>query len=88
MVPGNIIDCKNESEEQIECILIAATSAQAEFSCIKNTEKSIEPEATSPLESSTTPTNNDINDAIDDKDKNEGKNFDATQTNVFDNPFE
>ena len=29
MVPGNIIDCKNESKDQIECILIIATSAQA-----------------------------------------------------------
>ena len=42
MVPGNIIDCKNQANEKVECILIAATSAQAEFSCNKNNEVSID----------------------------------------------
>ena len=41
MVPGNIVDCKNEHNEQIDCILITATSAQAEFSCRKNTQQTI-----------------------------------------------
>ena len=36
MVPGNIIDCNNEEKGNIECILITATSAQAEFSCTQN----------------------------------------------------
>lgn len=87
MVPGNIIDCKNEADEQIECILIAATSAQAEFSCNKNTESSIEPEATIPIESPATQINNDINNTIDDEDNNEEKIFNTSQTNPFNNPF-
>ena len=59
MVPGNIIDCKNETNEQIDCILIAATSAQAEFSCRKNTEQSIDNAATPSVEDSTGPTNSE-----------------------------
>lgn len=50
MVPGNIIECKNEAKEKVECILIAATSAQAEFSCIKNNEFSIDYGSTTPIE--------------------------------------
>ena len=50
MVPGNIIDCKNEAKEKVECILITATSAQAEFSCIKNNEFSIDYGSTTPIE--------------------------------------
>ena len=41
MVPGNIIDCKNEKSSNIECILITATSAQAEFSCTHNHDASL-----------------------------------------------
>ena len=41
MVPGNIIDCKSNSDTNIECILIAATSAQAEFSCSESMTKSL-----------------------------------------------
>ena len=50
MVPGNIIDCKNEAKEKVECILIAATSAQAEFSCNKNNDVSIDSVLTQPIE--------------------------------------
>ena len=52
MVPGNIVDCKNEHNEQIDCILITATSAQAEFSCRKNTQQTIN-SATKSLSEST-----------------------------------
>ena len=41
MVPGNIIDCKSNSDTNIECILIVATSAQAEFSCSESMTKSL-----------------------------------------------
>ena len=50
MVPGNIIDCKNEAKEKVECILITATSAQAEFSCNRNNQVSIDYGSTSPIE--------------------------------------
>ena len=49
MLPGNIIECKNKSKEKVECILIAATSAQAEFSCNKNNEVSIDFVSTTPI---------------------------------------
>ena len=42
MVPGNIIDCNNEEKGNIECILITATSAQAEFSCTQNRKGALE----------------------------------------------
>ena len=100
MVPGNIIDCKNEANERIECILIAATSAQAEFSCNKNTEGTFAPEAKTIIEIPAsqiideieTETQGkgkveeslDITQTIDDNDENVG----ANQTSIFNNPFE
>lgn len=64
MVPGNIIDCKNETNEQIDCILIAATSAQAEFSCRKNKEQSIDSAATSSVDGGSELTNDEPNGLI------------------------
>ena len=92
MVPGNIIDCKNEANERIECILIAATSAQAEFSCNKNTERTFVPEARTIIEIPTSQTIDegegeeslDITQSIDGNDENAGTN----QTNIFNSPFE
>ena len=96
MVPGNIIDCKNEADERIECILIAATSAQAEFSCNKNTEGTFAPEARTIIEIPTSQTIDEIEDegedkeslditqTIDDNDENTG----ANQTSIFNSPFE
>ena len=96
MVPGNIIDCKNEANERIECILIAATSAQAEFSCNKNTEGTFAPEARTIIEVPTSQAIDeienesegeeslDITQTIDDNDENAG----ANKTSIFNNPFE
>ena len=100
MVPGNIIDCKNEANERIECILIAATSAQAEFSCNKNTEGTFAPEARTIIEVPTSQAIDEIEtetqgegkveesldttQTIDDNDENAG----ANQTSIFNNPFE
>ena len=96
MVPGNIIDCKNEANERIECILIAATSAQAEFSCNKNTEETFVPEARTIIEIPTSQTIDEIENEvegkesldmtqkIDDNDENTG----ANQTSIFNSPFE
>ena len=72
MVPGNIIDCKNEAKEKVECILIAATSAQAEFSCIKNNEFSIDYRSTTPIEENSSNQIEDIkqNNVIDSTNKN------------------
>lgn len=88
MVPGNIIECQNEVKEQIECILIAATSAQSEFSCNKNSERSIDTQASTSIESSATQTIEDIDDAIYNKNTDQEIKFDATQTNIFNKPFE
>ena len=41
---------KNEAKEKVECILITATSAQAEFSCNRNNQVSIDYGSTSPIE--------------------------------------
>ena len=83
MVPGNIIDCKNESEEQIECILIAATSAQAEFSCIRDNTKPL-----TSVETTSTQIPDDQESLIYNPDK---KDFDngpvKPRQNIFNNPF-
>ena len=79
MVPGNIIDCKNEAKEKVECILIAATSAQAEFSCIKNNEFSIDYGSTTIIEENSSNQTEDIkqNNIIDSakKDPNDASLF-------------
>ena len=83
MVPGNIIDCKNNSDTNIECILIAATSAQAEFSCSESMSKS-------PKSAETMP-NQDAN--YQDGLSSGGKIFDInneeddTNSNIFTDPF-
>ena len=61
MVPGNIIECKNEAKEKVECILITATSAQAEFSCSKNNQVSIDYGSTSPIEENSPSQTEEIN---------------------------
>ena len=88
MVPGNIIECQNDVKEQIECILIAATSAQSEFSCNKNSERSIDTQASTSIESSATQITKDADDAIYNKDTDRENKFDATQTNIFNKSFE
>ena len=75
MVPGNIIDCKNETNEQIDCILIAATSAQAEFSCRKNAEQFIDKTATSSLEDNSGATNNFPDDLIEETTEDDTENI-------------
>ena len=77
MVPGNIIDCKSGPNASIECILINATSAQAEFFCNENKEGLIRPGETSS-------TGNTI-----EKYKNEDveNDSDSPQLNVFNDPF-
>ena len=94
MVPGNIIDCKNDAKERIECILMAATSAQAEFSCSKNTERTFELEETNTIEIPTTQTINEIEyenkedlDTSQTNDENKGST-DINQTSIFNSPFE
>ena len=77
MVPGNIIDCKNEANEQIDCILIAATSAQAEFSCRKNKEQSLDNAANTPTEDGSELTNNEPNNLINETAR------DDTETNIY-----
>ena len=83
MVPGNIIDCKSGSDENIECILITATSAQAEFSCNKSTIK--------PLKSIETTSSQDLDyqeESIDGngtKDVNDSQN--NLKSNIFTDPF-
>ena len=61
MVPGNIIECNNEAREKVECILIATTSAQAEFSCSKNNQVSIDYGSTSPIEENSPSQTEEIN---------------------------
>jgi len=85
MVPGNIIDCKNDTDDNIECILIAATSAQAEFSCRKRSanESEFEPAATIPVQNAPSETNNTenlFNDIYE-------ENLDDIKSNPFGDPF-
>ena len=81
MVPGNIIDCKNEAKEKVECILIAATSAQAEFSCNKNNDVSIDSILTQPIEE------NIINQESKIKNTVNGTNQNADVTGFFTDAF-
>ena len=83
MVPGNIIDCKNETNEQIDCILIAATSAQAEFSCRKNRSNSINEETADSIDNASIEVDIDQNNLI----ENEGDPNIEVKTDVFSNPF-
>ena len=83
MLPGNIIECKNKSKEKVECILIAATSAQAEFSCNKNNEVSVD-------FVSTTPIKEDIPSEIDNIEQDntvESTNESANTTSIFTDAF-
>ena len=84
MVPGNIIDCRNESKDQIECILIIATSAQAEFSCRKNRSTSINEERAGYIENLSVEVDDLQNDLSNNK---EGPQIEA-KTDVFRNPFQ
>ena len=83
MVPGNIIDCKSNSDTNIECILIAATSAQAEFSCSESMSKS--------LKSAEKMSSQDVN--YQDGLSSGGKIYDTnneqddTNSNIFTDPF-
>ena len=77
MVPGNIIDCKSEPNARIECILINATSTQAEFFCNENKERLMRPGETSS-------TANTIEKYKNDDVENDSDN---PQLNVFDDPF-
>ena len=81
MVPGNIIDCNNEGKDNIECILITATSAQAEFSCTKNLKDALSPFDTILEEETENQTN-----VLDEQIK---MNHDSNKSNaaIFDNAF-
>ena len=83
MVPGNIIDCKSDSDINVECILIAATSSQAEFSCNRGKAKpptSIETTLNQEPDYQKDSINQDrTNDTSNDPEK--------PQSNVFTNPF-
>ena len=83
MVPGNIIDCKSDSDINVECILITATSSQAEFSCNRDKAK--------PPTSVETTLNQDPDyqeDSIyQDRTKDSSNDPDKPQSNVFRNPF-
>ena len=83
MVPGNIIDCKSNSDTNIECILITATSAQAEFSCSRENAKSHISVETTPKPNSgykeTIIYSNEEREFDEDSDK--------PQSNVFQDPF-
>ena len=83
MVPGNIIDCKNNSDTNIECILITATSAQAEFSCNRPTAKSLTSAET------TSNQNPDYQEdtIYDDEAKDTENEPNDPQPDVFANPF-
>ena len=83
MVPGNIIDCKNESKDQIECILIIATSAQAEFSCRKNRSTSIDEERAGYIKNLSVEVDGLQNDLSNNK---EGPDIEV-KTDIFSNPF-
>ena len=83
MVPGNIIDCKNESKDQIECILIIATSAQAEFSCRKNRSTSIDEERASYIENLSIEVDSLQKDL---SNSEEGPDIEI-KTDIFSNPF-
>lgn len=85
MVPGNIIDCKNDTDDNIECILIAATSAQAEFSCRKRSanESEFEPAATIPVQNAPSEINNPENPFNDIYEEN----FNDIESNPFGDPF-
>ena len=82
MVPGNIIDCKNETNEQIDCILIAATSAQAEFSCRKNTDQFIDNTATTPVEDGSELTNDEPDNLIEEITKDDTETIDLPANDV------
>lgn len=82
MVPGNMIDCKNETNEQVDCILIAATSAQAEFSCRKNMEQSIGSAATTSAEDGSVPTNNEANNLIEKTSKDDAESISLPANNM------
>lgn len=83
MVPGNIIDCKSDSDINVECILIAATSSQAEFSCNRGKAK--------PPTSIETTIDQDPdyqeNLIYQDRTKKPSNDPDKPQSNVFRNPF-
>ena len=83
MVPGNIIDCRNESKDQIECILIVATSAQAEFSCSKSGSNSINEETADYIDNLSIEVDSIQNDLID---NDEDQEFEV-KIDVFSNPF-
>ena len=81
MVPGNIVDCNNEERGNIECILIAATSAQAEFSCTQNNKSAFQSFETISEEKIEKQTNIiDGQEVIKD-------NFSNSNTATFDNAF-
>jgi hypothetical protein len=83
MVPGNIINCKGDSDVNIECILITATSAQAEFSCNRGKTNSLTSVDTT---SSQNPDyQEDIN--YDDEKKGSNNEPDNPQPDVFTDPF-
>ena len=83
MVPGNIIDCESDSDSNIECILITATSAQAEFSCNRRKAKSLTSVET------TSNQNPDYQEDIiyDDETKDSENEPNDPQPDVFTNPF-
>ena len=85
MVPGNIIDCKNKTEDNIECILIASTSAQAEFSCRKRMmkEREFEPAATMPVDN----TESEINSTESLTNNNYEESLNDIESNPFGDPF-
>ena len=83
MVPGNIIDCKNDSEDQIECILITATSAQSEFSCRKIRSNSINQKTVNFIDNASV----EVDSVQNDLSENEGGPNIEVKTDVFSNPF-
>lgn len=83
MVPGNIIDCKSDSDTNIECILINATSAQAEFSCNKSIAKPLESVGKTSIQD--LDYREDISGGGGAKDTN--NELDDPQLNIFTDPF-
>ena len=83
MVPGNIIDCKSKSDTNVECILIAATSAQAEFSCSDSMTKSLKA-----VETMSSQDANYQDNLSGDSKANDIKNEqDNAKSNIFTDPF-
>ena len=83
MVPGNIIDCKSNSDTNIECILIVATSAQAEFSCSESMTKSLKAVETMSSQDTSYQDNLSGDSKVNDI-KNEQDN---PKSNIFTDPF-